>query len=467
MSSSSLSDGGLLCAGRFDAYVSQRSATAYFLCVCVDRFDGYARDNSATKTDATCFSHSLYHFLIMAFSLCYTRVLSLTFLLFHTEVHYFIDLSIPIHPFIVVLVFPVDDVLPPVAVGQIPVDGLVDAVGKLRLRQPAQLVVDLGGVDGVAHIVALAVGDVGDQALRLAQLLADQPHDVDIPHLVVAADVVYLAHPSAADDEVDGLAVILHIQPVPDVQALAVHRQRLVVQRVGDHQRDQLLREVIRAVVVGAAAHRDRQAVGAVICQHQQVSAGLGAAVRAGGVDGRLLGEKQVGTVQRQVAVHLVGGHLVIPLDAVLPAGVQHDLRAQNIRLQKDLRVLNGAIHMALGGEIHHHVRMLLLEQVIDGLAVADVRLHEAEVGPTHDAFQRGQIAGVGQLVHADDTVLRMLVQHIENEVAADKPGAAGDNDGHKRKNNSITDIATCIASRYYKTLFFFNTCGQHGDTRF
>ena len=57
-----------------------------------------------------------------------------------------INLPVPIHPLIVVLVFPVDDIFPPVAVGQIPVDSLADAIGKLRLRQPAQLAVDLGGV---------------------------------------------------------------------------------------------------------------------------------------------------------------------------------------------------------------------------------------------------------------------------------------------------------------------------------
>ena len=34
--------------------------------------------------------------------------------------------------------------------------------------------------------------------------------------------------------------------------------KRLVVERIGDHQRDQLLREVIRAVVIGATADRYR-----------------------------------------------------------------------------------------------------------------------------------------------------------------------------------------------------------------
>ena len=36
---------------------------------------------------------------------------------------------------------------------------------------------------------------------------------------------------------------------------------------------------------------------------------------------------------------------------------------------------------MALGGEVHHHVRMLLLKQLVNGLPVADIRLHKAEMG--------------------------------------------------------------------------------------
>ena len=57
---------------------------------------------------------------------------------------------------------------------------------------------DLHRVDGVAHIVALAVGNVGDEVLWLTQLLADELHDVDVAHLVVPADVVDLAHAAPA-----------------------------------------------------------------------------------------------------------------------------------------------------------------------------------------------------------------------------------------------------------------------------
>ena len=136
---------------------------------------------------------------------------------------------------------------------------------------------DLGRVDRIAHIVPLAVGNVCDKALGLAKLLADELDDVDVSHLVVAADVVDLTDPALVDDQVDRLAVILDVKPVTDVQALAVDRKRLVVETVGDHQRNQLLREMIRSVVIGAAAYHHRQAVGPMIRKHQQISAGLGA----------------------------------------------------------------------------------------------------------------------------------------------------------------------------------------------
>ena len=67
---------------------------------------------------------------------------------------------------------------------------------------------DLRGVDGIAQVVPLPVGDVGDEAFGLAKLAADQAHDVDVAHLVVAPDVVHLADAPARDHEVDGLAVV-------------------------------------------------------------------------------------------------------------------------------------------------------------------------------------------------------------------------------------------------------------------
>ena len=299
---------------------------------------------------------------------------------------------------------------------------------------------DLGGIDGVAHIVALAVGDVRDQALGLAQLSADQLDDVDVLHLIVAADVVNLALTAFAHDQVDGLAVVLDIEPVADVEALAVDGEGLVMQGVDDHEGDQLLREVIGAIVVGAAADRHGQAVGPVIGQDQQVRRGLGTAVGAAGVDGCLLGEEEVGAVQGQVAVDLVSGDLVVALHTVFAAGIHHDRGPDDIGLEEDLRVLNGPVHVGLRGKIDDNIRLFLFKEFIDGSAVADVHPDEAEIGLIHDGRQRGQIARVGQLVDADDPVLRMSVELIIHKIASDKSGAAGHDNGH----NTLLSLSVC-----------------------
>ena len=117
----------------------------------------------------------------------------------------------------------------------------------------------------------------------------------------------------------------------------------------------------------------------------------------------------------------------MIPGDPVLPAGIHHHRRAQNISLQEDARILNGAVHMALRREVDHDVRMLLLEQLIHRLPVADVRLHKAEIRVVHDALQGAQVSGIGQLVQTDDPIIRILPQHVENKIASNKTGSAGD----------------------------------------
>lgn len=83
--------------------------------------------------------------------------------------------------------------------------------------------------------MAFSVGHISNEAFRFAEGAADQLHNIDIPHFVVAADVVDLPCPAVMDDEVDGAAVILHIEPVAAIQPFTVNRQRFIVQAMGDH----------------------------------------------------------------------------------------------------------------------------------------------------------------------------------------------------------------------------------------
>ena len=89
------------------------------------------------------------------------------------------NLSIAVHFLVVVLILTADDGLPPLTIIEIPLDGLLDAVLKFSLRQPTQLVVDLGRIDGITHIMTLTITNVSNQVLRLAQFLANNLHDFD------------------------------------------------------------------------------------------------------------------------------------------------------------------------------------------------------------------------------------------------------------------------------------------------
>ena len=46
--------------------------------------------------------------------------------------------------------------------------------------------------------------------------------------------------------------MVVHIQPVADVVTLAINGKRLTIARIQDDQRNELLRELIRAVIIGA-----------------------------------------------------------------------------------------------------------------------------------------------------------------------------------------------------------------------
>ena len=245
------------------------------------------------------------------------------------------------------------------------------------------------------------------------------------------AHVVHFSHPSLLDDEVDRLAVVLHIQPIPHVLPRPVHGQRLVRKRVRDRERDEFFGEMIGPVVVGTARNGHGKSIRSVICEHKKVRPRLGGGIGARRMQRRLLRKKEVGPVERQIAVHFIRRDLMITPDAVLAAGVHQYGRADDVGLQKDARILDGAVDVALRREVDDDVGMLLLEEFVDRLAIADVRLHEAEVGVIHHAPERGQIARIGELIQTHDAIIGILFEDMENKIAADKPRPAGDEDGH------------------------------------
>ena len=132
----------------------------------------------------------------------------------------------------------------PFLVLKIPLHGLLDSLLKLQRWLPSEFLLQLSRVDGVTHIVTLSIGYVSYQ-IQVSTLRATEQSinsldnhldDVDVLPLVEAADVVCVSHLALMEDKVDGTCVVFHIEPVADVEALAVDGKRLAMADIVDEQ---------------------------------------------------------------------------------------------------------------------------------------------------------------------------------------------------------------------------------------
>ena len=320
---------------------------------------------------------------------------------------------------------------PPGLVGDVPVDGLPQAPGEVGVRRPpAQLALELGGVDGVAAVVAGAVGDPVEVLGVLSHGLEDHAQHGDVVPLPVGSDEVGLPHAALGEDVPDGRGVVLGVDPVADVLAAAVELGADAVDDVGDLPGDELLHVLVGAVVVGAVGDRGAEPVGAGPRSDEHVGGSLGRAVRRGRLIGRLLGELRR-VVERQVAVDLVGGDVVVA-DAVLADGLQEAEGALDVGAQEGLGVRDGVVVVALGGVVHD--RVVARDDAVQQLRVADVAHDELHAvgGQARDVLG---VARVGQLVQDGDVDARVVVHDVVHEVAADEAAAARDDDVLRFKN--------------------------------
>ena len=314
---------------------------------------------------------------------------------------------------------------PPGLVLNVPVDRLLEPLGEVGVgRPPAELVLELRAVDGVAAVVAGAVGDPVEVLGVAAHRLQDHAQHGDVVLLPIGADEVGLPHAALGEDVPHRGAVVLGVDPVADVLALPVELGADAVDDVRDLPGDELLHVLVGAVVVGAVGDRGVQAVGAGPCAHEHVGTRLGGAIGARGLIRRLLGELG-GVVEREVAVDLVGGDVVVA-DAVLADGLQQAEGALDVGAQEGLRVGNGVVVVGLGGVVHDGV--VARDDAIQQRGVADVAHDELHAVRRQPGDVLG-VAGVGQLVQDGDVDVRVVVHDIVHEVAADEAAAARDDD--------------------------------------
>ena len=380
--------------------------------------------------------------------------------------HKNLHLTVPVHFFVILLVVAARDVVKPFLVVEVPAHRLLDAFLELQRRFPAQFLLELGGVDGIAGIVAQAVRHVGDEVHVLAFGTAEKPinglnhdlDDVDVLPFVESADVVGFGNFAVMENHVDSAGVVFHEEPVAHVFALAVNRERLLVTNVIDEQRNQLFGELVRTVIVTAIRHDSRHAVGIVERTHKVVGTGLACGIRrVRRVLRRLVeevvtvGQMMFGTRSRrgergrdafrmvhlQGTVNFVGRNVVEALAFVFfreafpieLRGLQQAQSSHHVRLCEGERVLDGTIHVAFCREVDNAVDLFVLHELVERVKVADVHLHKLVVRLVLDILEVREVARVGKLIEVDNLVFRVLVHEKANHMAPDKACTAGDDD--------------------------------------
>ena len=315
--------------------------------------------------------------------------------------------------------------LPPLAVVRVPVDGGLQTGLEVRVRgRPTQFGPELRGIDRVSTVVARTVLHPVERVLALSHHLQDHAKHGDVVPLAVRADQVGLADPALGQDRPHAAGMVLGVDPVAYVLALAVQLRSLALEDVRDLAGDELLHMLVWAVVVRAVGNCGPQAVRAGPRAHQHVGRGLRARVRAG----RMIrgGLRELGRIiQSEVAIHLVGAHVVVA-DPILPDRLEQAERALHVRPQERLRIRDRIVVMGLGRVVHD--RIVARHDPVEQLGVADVAVHELDT-ILRQARDILDVARIGQGIQHGHMHVRMVVDHVMHEIRTDETTATSHDD--------------------------------------
>ena len=171
------------------------------------------------------------------------------------------------------------DVGHPIVILKIPANGFAKSTLQRLFRSPSQLPLNLARIHRVSPIVPRPILHICDEFFarislawrHLIDQIADRLNDFDVGLLVPAPNVVGIAGSSLAQHSGDGVAMILHVEPVANVLAVAVHWQWLAVSRIQNDQRNQLLRKLKSPIIVRAVRGQRWQTERVVIRPYQMV----------------------------------------------------------------------------------------------------------------------------------------------------------------------------------------------------
>src|SRR5207253_1957318 len=111
--------------------------------------------------------------------------------------------------------------------------------------------------------------------MRLVELIEHRAHDVDIASFVPGSDVVDRARSPILQCQQNRSAMVLHIDPVADITAIAIDWNALVLERIGQHQGQEFLRELAWPIVIATSGNHRIETKSLMSSAHQMFRGGL------------------------------------------------------------------------------------------------------------------------------------------------------------------------------------------------
>src|SRR5262249_50591597 len=128
-------------------------------------------------------------------------------------------------------------------------------------------------------------------------------------------------------------------------------------------------------------------------------------------------------------AVDLVGADVQEAGDLQLLHRLEQREHAEDVGPKKRVGLHQRAVDVRLGRKVQDRVDAS--HHVTYDLRVAHVALHEHVTRIAREVGQVCRVPGVGQLVEIDDAVVGMRREDVPDEIGADEPAAAGDQELH------------------------------------
>src|ERR1044072_8852843 len=116
--------------------------------------------------------------------------------------------------------------------------------------------------------------------MRLSECVENRLNDVDVAPLIPRADVVNSASPPVFERRKDCAAMVVNVDPVAHILSIVVQWNLFVVQRVGDYERQKLLRKLSWSIVIAAARNDRIETEGVMGRAHEMFGSGFGSRVR-------------------------------------------------------------------------------------------------------------------------------------------------------------------------------------------